>query len=160
MMPELLQTQLVFKNFPLSLTLRASVYRRVFRLQRNYGRITRCTVTALKPQSRHRVGNPYNVRVTLLLPRGLVVTTFATSPGTSYPSLDIALRDAFLAARKQLRTLVDRRRGRALETRGVGMRKLDQETRRLRSNTTDTWRRAPTRGAERAKTKRLRKPAA
>ena len=156
-MPELIDTQVVFKNFPLTLALRTSVYRRVIRLQRAYGRIVRCTVTALTPQRRQHVGNPHNVRVSLLLPRGQVITTFAMSPGTSQPNLEIALRDAFASARRQLRTLVDRRRGRALETRGVGLRKLDQESRRLRSASTNSWRRSPTRGAERAQSKRVLK---
>lgn len=154
---DLLDTQIVFRNFPLTLALRTSVYQRVLRLQRTYGRIIRCTVTAGYPHHRHQVGNRVNVRVSLTLPRGRVVTTHALSPGLSHPSLQIALRDAFNAARHQLRRQVDRRRGRELSERGVGLRGLDQESRRLASASDDSWRRAPTRGAERARAKRQRR---
>jgi len=144
-MSDLVDTQVIFRNFPLTLALRTQVYRRVLSLQKAYGRILRCTVTVGYPQRRHRVGNRVNVRLSLSLPRGRVITTRALAPGVSHPDLSIALRDAFLAARRQLRHQVDRRRGRELAGRGVGYRGLAHEARRLASPSDSSWRRAPTR---------------
>jgi ribosome-associated translation inhibitor RaiA len=141
-MPDLVDTQVVFRNFPLTLALRTAVYQRVLRLQKSYGRILRCTVTVGYPQHRHRVGNQVNVRLSLAFPRGQVITTHAVSPSLAHPNVAIALRDAFNAARKQLRTQVDRRRGRELASRGVGYRGLDRETRQLADQSDSTWRRA------------------
>lgn len=157
-MHDLVDTQVVFRNFPLTLALRTAVYQRVLRLQKAYGRILRCTVTVGYPQHRHRVGNPVNVRLALLFPRGQAITTHALSPSLAHPSVEIALRDAFNAARKQLRKQVDRRRGRELASRGVGYRGLDPEARRLANQSDTPWRRAPTqmRQKEKRRAKRSR----
>jgi len=155
-MPDLVDTQVVFRNFPLTLALRTAVYQRVLRLQKSYGRILRCTVTVGYPQHRHRVGNPVNVRLSLVFPRGQVVTTHALSPSLAHPSVAIALRDAFTAARKQLRRQVDRRRGRELSQRGVGYRGLDRESRQLADRSDSAWRRAPTSAQTQRRPKKAR----
>ncbi len=142
-MTDLVDTQVIFRNFPLTLALRTAVYQRVLRLQKSYGRILRCTVTVGYPQNRHRVGNRVNVRVSLQLPRGQVITTHALSPSLAQPSVSVALRDAFASARKQLRKQVDRRRGRDLAQQGIGYRGLDRESRQLADRSDSAWRRAP-----------------
>ncbi|MEN9723173.1 MAG: Cold shock protein CspB [Pseudomonadota bacterium] len=138
-------TQVYFRNFPVTMALRTLVYQRVLHIQRTYGRILSCSISASTAHRRHRVGNPINVRVSIQFPRGQVITTYAESPSLAQPNLQMALRDAFLAARKQLRRQIDRRRGRELAGRGVGLRALDQESRRLASASDESWRRAPTR---------------
>jgi len=141
--PQLIDTKLIFRNFAISPATRESIYRRLLLLQRHYGRIIQCTVAVGTPSRRQHKGKQYSVRVSLLFPRGRVLTTRSQMVIASRPGLEVAIHDAFDAARKQLRRQVERRRGRETAARGIGLRKLPAATRDRVGAGDSTWRRAP-----------------
>jgi len=140
---ERIATHLVFRNFSLNPALRELIFRRLIALEKAYGRILRCSISVGIPQRRHRRGRLYNVRLALHFPRGKVVTTRSRLVDASRPALEVAIHEAFLAARKQLRTQVERRRGREPSARGIGLRGLSAATRDRVGTGDSTWRRAP-----------------
>jgi ribosomal subunit interface protein len=84
----------------------ALVQEKVAKLEEVCDYITSCHIAIEKPHDRPRSGSPYRVRLDITVPPGheLVATN---NPGadTQYEEIDVAIRDAFDAARRQLRKL-------------------------------------------------------
>ncbi len=81
----------------------------VDRLERYYDRIVGCSVTVEAPHRHHKTGNPFAVKVVLSVPQSDVVVNHDAS-GLNAETLHVAIRDAFEAARRQLRQRADRHR--------------------------------------------------
>jgi len=73
--------------------------------------MTSCRVAVERPHSTVRNGNPYRVRIDITVPPGQEVVV-SKEPGNNYKddALPTVIRDAFDAARKQLKKLVDLQR--------------------------------------------------
>lgn len=74
----------------------------VDKLERVYDRITRCEITIGQPHHRHRKGNPFSITIRLTVPGGEVVSSHDPGPDGAHEDVYVALRDAFLACRRQL----------------------------------------------------------
>jgi cold shock CspA family protein/ribosome-associated translation inhibitor RaiA len=74
----------------------------VDKLERVYDRITSCEVTIAQPHHRHRKGNAFSVNVRLTVPGGEIVSSHDPGPDGAHEDVYVALRDAFLASRRQL----------------------------------------------------------
>jgi cold shock CspA family protein len=74
--------------------------------------ISGCRVAVEKTQKHQRSGNPYRVRIDLTVPPGHeIVVSREPGRGDIHLETTTEIRDAFEAALKQLKELVDRQRG-------------------------------------------------
>jgi ribosomal subunit interface protein len=84
--------------------LESELRRRVGKLERLYDRINSCRIAVERPSLHHREGGPYRVRLDITVPgHELVVNKEAED-------LNVAVRDAFQAAERQVEDFHDRRR--------------------------------------------------
>ena len=104
-------TQITFRHMHSSSTVEADILERVRALQRFCNRIHSCRVVIDAPHHHHRKGNLFQVRVALRLPHGEVVSTREHHGAHAHEDLYLAIRDAFIAARRQLEDEVRRHRG-------------------------------------------------
>lgn len=98
-------------GFPLDITFRdmepspaveETVRRWAEKLARIYDRIVRCHVIIERPHQHHRQGQLLRVGVTLSVPGPDIAVTRNTGRFGAHEDLHVAVRDAFLAARRQL----------------------------------------------------------
>jgi cold shock CspA family protein/ribosome-associated translation inhibitor RaiA len=106
------EPKIVFESIGPSDAVRRRILDEIAHLEELYGRITACRVVVDKPEKGRRKGTPWQIRIHLTLPGGKEV---AVSPSTArsekYADYKVAIRDAFDAARRQLRRRVTRMRG-------------------------------------------------
>ncbi len=105
--------ELTFRDVSKSPELEAKIRRKVVRLERFCDRITGCRVLVERAHKAHEAGGPrYRVRIDLTVPPGheIVVTKDGQSPDVA-DELRTVLNRAFQAAERELKELVQRRRG-------------------------------------------------
>jgi cold shock CspA family protein len=104
--------KIVFENIGPSDAVRQRILEEIARLEDLYGRITACRVVVDKPEMGRRKGTPYQVRIHLVLPGGKEVAVRPSTAGHQWNKDPmVAIRRAFDAAKRQLRTKVTRMRG-------------------------------------------------
>lgn len=91
-----------FKNMPHSETLTELVATEAAKLERFYGRITRCRVLVEKPHRHHRNGAPYHVRIELDVPGAAIVVGDAPSQDPALVHAEVAIQDGFRLAGRRL----------------------------------------------------------
>jgi cold shock CspA family protein len=94
--------EITYRDIEKSDAVEARVRDWVDKLERVYDRITRCEVTIGQPHHRHRKGNAFSVTVRLTVPGSEVVSSHDPGPDGAHEDVYVALRDAFLASRRQL----------------------------------------------------------
>lgn len=92
------------KRIDLSADLEADLRRRTTKLERLYDRITSCRI-AVERESGRQEGGPYRVRLDITVPGSELVANKAAE------DLNVAIRDAFQAAERQVDEFSQRRRG-------------------------------------------------
>ncbi len=109
----------VFRNMEASPTVQSAALRHMAKLGRRYGRIIRCRVTVEAPHRHHRKGRLFLANVDLTLP-GREITTKGTGKNKhAHEDVNVALRDAFDAAARQLQDYFRRKQGGAAQARHV-----------------------------------------
>ncbi len=98
--------EVTFKELSRSDALEARVRDWVDKLERVYDRIVRCEVMIETPHRHHRNGRQYHVRVRLTVPGGEIVASHDPGPDEAHEDAYVALRDAFIAVRRQLEDYV------------------------------------------------------
>lgn len=93
---------ITFKELGKSDALEARVREWVNKLERVYDRIVRCEVMIETPHRRHRNGRQFHVRVRLTVPGGEIVASHDPGPDEAHEDAYVALRDTFIAVRRQL----------------------------------------------------------
>jgi cold shock CspA family protein/ribosome-associated translation inhibitor RaiA len=84
----------------------------VRKLEQLCDHIVSCRIAVEQPQKHQRTGSPYRVRIDLRVPPGHeIVVTRESSEGEIHDNLRKVLRNAFDAARRQVRGLAERQRG-------------------------------------------------
>jgi ribosomal subunit interface protein len=106
-----LPLQISFKNVESTETIEASIRSHAARLDRFFDRIMRCRVVVTAPQRRHRKGRLYNVRIDLTIPQHEIVVNRAPRLDHAYEDVEVAIREAFNSAARQLEDHVRRMRG-------------------------------------------------
>ncbi|RJP81050.1 MAG: HPF/RaiA family ribosome-associated protein [Candidatus Zixiibacteriota bacterium] len=103
--------ELSFRNVPKTDAIEALIREKVAKLEQVCDYINSCRVAVEKPQSHQNSGNVYRVRLGITVPPGheIVVTR---EPGNNqmHRPLSSVIREAFSAARRQLKELVNRQR--------------------------------------------------
>ena len=105
------QPQVSFNDVPVDEQVRAAALEHVAQLERLSDRITGCHVVIAQPHHHHREGRLYSVRVDVVVPGGEIVVNRDQHLDHAHEDVFVALRDAFLAARRRLEDHVRRRRG-------------------------------------------------
>ncbi len=106
------EPQIAFENMASSDAVRQRVSEEIEHLEQFFGRITSCRVVIDKPEKGRRKGTPFQVRVHLVLPGGKEVAVRPSTAGHQWNEDPmVAIRNAFDAARKQLKKRVKRMRG-------------------------------------------------
>jgi cold shock CspA family protein len=104
--------QVSFQNMPLSDDIEAAVWKHAEALERYCTRITSCRVVIDSPHRHHRKGQLYSVRIDLTVPPGgEIVVNREHRLDHAHEDVNVALRNAFHAARRQLEDHVRRFRG-------------------------------------------------
>jgi protein required for attachment to host cells/ribosome-associated translation inhibitor RaiA len=110
-----LPMSVVFRNMEASSTVHSAALKHVAKLGRKYGRIVSCRVTVEAPHRHHRKGRLFLANVDLMLP-GREITTKGTGKNKhAHEDVNVALRDAFDAAARQLQDHFRRKQGAAAQ---------------------------------------------
>jgi ribosome-associated translation inhibitor RaiA len=97
-----LPVQISYRHMRKSEAVDAFVRRKILRLARIGATIQGCAVVVEAPHRQHRSGNLYHVRVRLTLPGGAVVVARDPEKHHAHEDVLVAVRDAFVAARRKL----------------------------------------------------------
>ena len=113
-----LPLQISFRHMDHSESIEALVREKATHLDTFAGHIMSCRVVVEPAGKHHLHGNRYEVRIDLTVPGEEIAVTREPGEHTEYRDIQVALRDAFDSARRQLEDYVRRRRGsvKALET--------------------------------------------
>lgn len=116
--PMQLPLQVSFRHMEHSDAIEAIVRKKAAALDKFADHIMACRVVVEPAGKHHEHGNLYEVRLDITVPGEEVAVTREPSEHTQYKDIQVALRDAFDSAGRQLEDYVRRRRGfvKALET--------------------------------------------
>jgi ribosome-associated translation inhibitor RaiA len=73
------------------------------RLDKFHHRIQHCEVVIDQPHHNHNKGNEFHIRILLTVPGNQIAANSSSSRNSDHESVDNAVKDAFEAARRQLR---------------------------------------------------------
>ncbi len=93
------------KLIELSPDLEADLRRRAAKLERFYDRLTSCRIAVERESLHHQDGGPFRVRIDITVPGTELVAKKQSE------DLNVAIRDAFQAAERQVEEFSQRRRG-------------------------------------------------
>ena len=93
------------RRIELSPDLEADLRRRATKMERLYDRITSCRIAVERESLHHNEGGPYRVRLDITVPGSELIADKEAE------DLNIAIRDAFQAAERQVEQFSQRRRG-------------------------------------------------
>lgn len=102
--------QIDYKNFVHKPQLDSLIEDQVQRLESKFDRITSCHVVVSKPHKRHQHGNVYHVHIDLHVPGKVVTITREPERDARHENLNLAVRDAFKKAKRNLVTYIDKLR--------------------------------------------------
>jgi len=103
--------QITFQGMPQSDAIEARIRAKAMELEQFADRITGCRVVVEAPHQRGRKGILYQIKVDLTLPGGEIVANRAKRRHHGHEDVNVAIRDAFKAARRQLEDFVRKNRG-------------------------------------------------
>ncbi|MBD3337242.1 MAG: HPF/RaiA family ribosome-associated protein [Candidatus Eisenbacteria bacterium] len=104
--------ELAVRDVERSETIERQVEKNVDRLEQICDSMTSCRVAVEKPQQHQETGSPYRVRVQVRVPPGHeIVAVREPGEGNLHDPLALVIDSAFEAARRQLKEIVERRRG-------------------------------------------------
>jgi ribosomal subunit interface protein len=107
-----LPLQIACRGFSSSESIDEKVRIRVDKLEELFHDITSCRVVIESPHHHHHKGNAYRVSIDLNVPRGEVVVAHGGgAENHAHEDVYVAIRDAFDAMERRLKSLAQRRRG-------------------------------------------------
>ena len=99
-----LPLQITFRDIPPSEAIEAKIRQQIEKLNRFYDRIISCRVMIQAPHRHHHQGTIYHVRIDLTVPQGELVINRNPSQNHAHEDLYVAIRDAFAAAQRRLKS--------------------------------------------------------
>jgi cold shock CspA family protein/ribosome-associated translation inhibitor RaiA len=108
--------QIAFEGIRHSDAIEARIREETDKLEQFFGRLIGARVVVARPQHRHRKGDIYHIRVHLVVPDAadIVVNREPAATG-AHEDVYVTIRDAFMAARRQLQDIVRKRDGHVKE---------------------------------------------
>jgi cold shock CspA family protein/ribosome-associated translation inhibitor RaiA len=102
---------MTFRNVRKDPAIEDLIYKQAAKLERICDHIVSCRVAVEKPQEHQRSGNPFGVRIDVLVPpEHELVVVRDSSEGDLHEELSTVIRDGFAAMRRQVRKLVEKQR--------------------------------------------------
>jgi cold shock CspA family protein len=107
-----LPLEITYRNVPKSDKLERLVFRNAQKLDRFCDHVMACRIAIEKPHEHQKSGNAYRVRIDLTVPPGHeLVVKREPGEGSLHDDLSTVVRNAFAAAQRQLKKLVEQQRG-------------------------------------------------
>jgi len=103
--------QIVFRDVAGSKAIEARIREKVEMLEKHSDKIVSCRVTVSGPHKSKNKGGLYDIRLEVAMPREEIVVTKNHNGDHSHEDLYVTVRDAFDAARRQIKEWVQRNRG-------------------------------------------------
>ena len=104
--------QISFENSEPSEAVRAVIGHEVERLEKYQHHITGCRVAVVAPSTKHRHGSVYRINIWVTAPpHENIVVSHQPSDDRSHVHVEVAIKDAFAAARRQIEALTQRASG-------------------------------------------------
>lgn len=101
--------EITYRDVPKTDAIEALVHEKVAKLEEVCDHINSCQIAIEKVHDHPRSGSPYRVRIDVTVPPGHEIVADSNPSGNNqYVELDTVIRDAFSAARRQLRDLTKR----------------------------------------------------
>jgi hypothetical protein len=95
--------QITFEGLETSAATRGAILNEIARLEVHSNRITGCRVTVIAPSHKHRHGPGFEVHISLTIPPHEDILVNRTTPDDArHEHVEVAIKDAFSAARRQL----------------------------------------------------------
>jgi ribosome-associated translation inhibitor RaiA len=99
--------QITFEGSEPSDAAQAVISKEIERLETHNYRITGCRITVIAPSHKHRHGTGFEVHISITIPpHGNIMVNHAPSNDTRHEHAEVAIKDAFAMARRQLDGLV------------------------------------------------------
>jgi ribosome-associated translation inhibitor RaiA len=99
--------QITFEGSEPSAAVQSVISKEIERLETHNDRITGCRVTVIAPSHKHRHGAGFEVHISLTIPsHGAIVVSHAPSDEARHEHAEVAIKDAFALARRQIDSLV------------------------------------------------------
>lgn len=102
--------QITYRDVDPNPSMDAAIRKQVDRLDALYPKIISCRVAVETASQRHRTGNPFQIHIDLSVPGAELIVGRPQSKGNQHHDFFIALRDAFRAARRELKTYSQKQR--------------------------------------------------
>jgi ribosomal subunit interface protein len=99
-----------FHGIEVSPALEKRIMEHVAKLEQFYDRITSCEVVVELPHLHHRHGKQFHVRIEVSVPGSDIVVSRDPGEDGAHEDPYVAVRDAFMAARRQLEDYIHRQR--------------------------------------------------
>ena len=104
--------EIAFKGLDKSRAIEAKIAEKAARLEKHFDRMTHCRVVVSAPNKHAHKGKVYEIKIDIGIPGSApLIVTHETAVAQASESLQIALRDAFSAAERQLDEINDRLNG-------------------------------------------------
>ena len=95
--------QVTFEGSDPSEPVRVAIEREVERLEKHNRHIIGCHVSVIAPSHKHRHGSGFRVHISLTVSQHEnVIVNHASSDDSRYEHVEVAVKDAFASARRQL----------------------------------------------------------
>lgn len=95
--------QLTFEGIESSEAARAAIGHEVDRLEKHNRRIIGCRVTVIAPSHKHHHGSGFQINIWLTIPpHENIVVNHAPSKDARHEHVEVAIKDAFASARRQV----------------------------------------------------------
>ena len=102
--------QVTFEGTDPSEAVRATIAHEVERLEKHNHHIIGCRVTVIAPSHKHHQGSGFHVHIALTLPpHENVIVNHEPADDRRHEHAEVAVKDAFASARRQLDDLAQRR---------------------------------------------------
>jgi ribosome-associated translation inhibitor RaiA len=99
--------QLAFEGTDPSEAVRVAIEREVERLERHNQHIIGCRVAVIAPSQKHRHGSGFRVHISVTIPpHENIIVNHEPSEDLRHEYIEVAVKDAFASARRQLDDLV------------------------------------------------------
>ena len=101
--------QLTFEGCEPSEAVRAAIEREVERLEKRNRRIVGCRVAVIAPSEKHHHGTGFRIHIWLTIPpHEQIVVNHSPIEDMRHEHVEVAIRDAFASARRQVDDLAQR----------------------------------------------------
>jgi ribosome-associated translation inhibitor RaiA len=105
-----LTPQIIWQNLSPSDASEAKIRKHIAKLEQFSDRLSDCRVVIAVPHRHHHKGNIYHVQINLTVPGEELIVNRQPPAQQEHQDLDVAIRDAFENAERQLKGYVQRRR--------------------------------------------------